>query len=438
MDVEVAYAFLVVPPDERGSLEKLKARFRKLCLAYHPDKNLGREKEAAAAFTGLHAAYHFLTTTNFDHERWATSFVIPPLQSLEEVLMLALRGAEPGRLEELLRRRGEYRPHAEFGINLSIPWTAGTQEDPSYDVAAGSAHCDTRPLGSAPPMALPTVRGGLAADGRGSGGGEAGGSASDGNGDGGGGGGGGGGGRTGVAAAAATGGEEEGGGHDAFAPGPVTRGPQGLQMAVVEAPQLRALGLHAAGDAALLAHRGGQSAELGGDPDRRPWEEAALRVGPPPKPARPARYVPPPRRPDLHSHSPEAAQAADEYNTQAMRAFKAQAWQLCYDCASEAIRLQPLKVAYYGNRAASALKLRGLPQLKQAVADSLRACELDPSYARGHARAAEAYMCLGEKATVLAAIDEYEKAMKLAPDNRAYREAHGRACIIYESDYAVM
>ena len=43
-----------------------------------------------------------------------------------------------------------------------------------------------------------------------------------------------------------------------------------------------------------------------------------------------------------------------------------------------------------------------------------------------------------EEATVLAAIDEYEKAMKLAPDNRAYREAHGRACIIYESDYAVM
>ena len=166
--------------------------------------------------------------------------------------MLALRGAEPGRLEELLRRRGEYRPHAEFGINLSIPWTAGTQEDPSYDVAAGSAHCDTRPLGSAPPMALPAARGGLATDGRGGGGGETGGSASDGGGDGGGGGG-----RTGVAAAAATGGEEEGGRHDAFAPGPVTRGAQGLQMAVVEAPQLRALGLHAAGDAALLAHRGG-------------------------------------------------------------------------------------------------------------------------------------------------------------------------------------
>ena len=85
MDVEAAYAFLGVPLDERGSLEKLKMRFRKLCLAYHPDKNLGREKEAAAAFTGLHAAYHFLTTTNFAHKRWATSFVIPPLQSLEDI-----------------------------------------------------------------------------------------------------------------------------------------------------------------------------------------------------------------------------------------------------------------------------------------------------------------------------------------------------------------
>ena len=124
MDVEAAYAFLGMPPDERGSLEKLKARFRKLCIAYHPDKNLGREKEAAAAFTGLHAAYHFLTTTNFDHARWAASFVIPPLQSLEEVLALALRGADPAKLEELLRRRGEYRPHAEFGINLSIPCAA--------------------------------------------------------------------------------------------------------------------------------------------------------------------------------------------------------------------------------------------------------------------------------------------------------------------------
>ena len=199
---------------------------------------------------------------------------------------------------------------------------------------------------------------------------------------------------------------------------------------------MRALGLHAPHDEAFLAHRGGRRADLGGDNERRPWEEAALRVGPPPAPVRAPRYVKPATRPDLDSTSAEAAAVADEYNARALRAFKDKQWQLCYDLSSEAIRLQPLKVAYLGNRAASALKLRGPLHLRQAVADSLRACELDPSYARGHARAAEAYMGLGEKATVLAALDEYEKAMKLAPDNRAYREAHGHATVIYESDYA--
>ena len=44
----------------------------------------------------------------------------------------------------------------------------------------------------------------------------------------------------------------------------------------------------------------------------------------------------------------------------------------------------------------------------------------------------------GEKATVLAAIDEYEKALLLQPQNVSYREAHGRACVIYESDYALI
>ena len=38
---------------------------------------------------------------------------------------------------------GDYRPHAEFGINLSIPWSAGSREDPSYHVHAGAwLDCD--------------------------------------------------------------------------------------------------------------------------------------------------------------------------------------------------------------------------------------------------------------------------------------------------------
>lgn len=62
MTVDEAYELLGVAPAERGKLEKLKVRFRKMCLRWHPDKNRGREKQAAEAFQAVHAAYHFLTT----------------------------------------------------------------------------------------------------------------------------------------------------------------------------------------------------------------------------------------------------------------------------------------------------------------------------------------------------------------------------------------
>jgi hypothetical protein len=56
MTFDEAYSFLGIEPAEQGNLETLKASFRKLSLKYHPDKNRGREKEAAAAFQGVHAA----------------------------------------------------------------------------------------------------------------------------------------------------------------------------------------------------------------------------------------------------------------------------------------------------------------------------------------------------------------------------------------------
>ena len=71
LTVSEAYAFLGVAEADRGQLEKVKARFRKLSLKYHPDKNLGREEAAAEVFQAVHAAYHTLTTNNFDYERWA-------------------------------------------------------------------------------------------------------------------------------------------------------------------------------------------------------------------------------------------------------------------------------------------------------------------------------------------------------------------------------
>ena len=56
------------------------------------------------------------------------------LAALEDVLLMALKGADPYQIEMLLKKRGDYRPHAEFGVNLSIPWSAGSREDPNYHV----------------------------------------------------------------------------------------------------------------------------------------------------------------------------------------------------------------------------------------------------------------------------------------------------------------
>ena len=150
MTVDEAYDFLGVAREDRGNLEKLKARFRKMCLKWHPDKNRGREKEAASVFEATTAAYHFLTTNNFDYKRWKQSFTIPPMQSLDEVLLMALSGEDPYNIEQLLRKRGEYRPHKDFGINLSIPWNAGAADDPSYDVGAGSQYTTTKGLENGP------------------------------------------------------------------------------------------------------------------------------------------------------------------------------------------------------------------------------------------------------------------------------------------------
>ena len=41
---------------DRGQLDKVKARFRKMSLKYHPDKNIGREEAALAAYLPLDAS----------------------------------------------------------------------------------------------------------------------------------------------------------------------------------------------------------------------------------------------------------------------------------------------------------------------------------------------------------------------------------------------
>jgi hypothetical protein len=52
--------------------------------------------------------------------RWSATFTVPSLQTLDDVLSLALRGEDPARVEALLRKRGDYRPHAQFGLDLNV------------------------------------------------------------------------------------------------------------------------------------------------------------------------------------------------------------------------------------------------------------------------------------------------------------------------------
>ena len=134
----------------------------------------------------------------------------------------------------------------------------------------------------------------------------------------------------------------------------------------------------------------------------RPWEAVALGQALPKK-NHYQRYEAPTLRPDVKPGDEEAAEVAEYYNTRALQAcsewvlgvaevvqsttsaglrrgmlvvsacvvsqsvrsiwtgalsvaarasqaFKKKEWQLCYDLASEAIRLNPRKVPYLGNR----------------------------------------------------------------------------------------
>jgi hypothetical protein len=100
------------------------------------------------------------------------------MQTLEDVLLLAMKGEDPFVIDAMLRKRGDYRPHQQFGVDLAVraprclrsvwlvamrvgcasncvflnllqvPWSAGTQETPSWEVV-GAQHTTTRALPAA-------------------------------------------------------------------------------------------------------------------------------------------------------------------------------------------------------------------------------------------------------------------------------------------------
>ena len=115
-------------------------------------------------------------------------------------------------------------------------------------------------------------------------------------------------------------------------------------------------------------------------------------------------------------------EAAEACNDEAVKAFKAKHWQLCYDHASEAIRLRPNHVAYLGNRAAATVKMGKRKDFVLAAEDAVlyRGRPVAPQV---EPRPAQAGLQLGERATVKLSIQEYEKAVEMAPDNKVYQEA---------------
>jgi len=350
---------------DRGQLDKVKARFRKMSLKYHPDKNIGREEAAAEVFHFVHAAYHTLTTNNFDYERWAQAFTVPPLQTLEEVLMLALKGEDPMKIEIMMQKRGEYRPHQEFGINLAVPWSAGTKSDPSYDVSAGSAYTTTQALDDRTKMELGYAGGGSSSA--------------------------------------------------------MTVAPLAHQMV--------------ASNQADLLESLGANAQLGADAEMRPWEAVAMGQQVKPKSYVASTYQTPAGRPDLDENSKEAKTVAEEYNDRAVQAFRDKHWQLCYDVASEAVPLNPTRVAYLGNRAAAGLKLGQKRHLRQAAEDSVVAYEIDPDHLKSWQRAGQAHLALNERATVKLAVKEFQRALEIAPDNKKLKEEYKDAALTWEADF---
>lgn len=205
------------------------------------------------------------------------------------------------------------------------------------------------------------------------------------------------------------------------------------ELAVVEAPRVRELQLYKSHDEAYRA-RFGKQAELGANDEARPWEATAL--GREVKEAYRAPHVAARIYTSISPAHERAAEFAEKANDQAMAGYKEKNYQLCYDAASEAIRLNPDKVAYYGNRAAAALKIRGQSHLRQAVDDCKIAVALDPTYIKGYVRSAEVHFLMGEPHTVQIAIEMYEKALRLDPSNEKIAQGLERVRMIYSSDYA--
>ncbi|KAG0046111.1 hypothetical protein BGZ83_008706 [Gryganskiella cystojenkinii] len=83
----------------------------------------------------------------------------------------------------------------------------------------------------------------------------------------------------------------------------------------------------------------------------------------------------------------------------------------------EAITLNPKNAVYYANRAAAYSQMG---DHQNAIADSLKAAEVDPSYSKAYSRLGHAYFSVGKYNE---AVTAYEKGLALEPNNATMKSS---------------
>jgi hypothetical protein len=80
LTVEQAQQVLCLFGGAARDADAAKAAFRRLSIKWHPDKHTGEDAKARATalFVRIAAAYHSLTTTNFDYDRCVSCAALAP------------------------------------------------------------------------------------------------------------------------------------------------------------------------------------------------------------------------------------------------------------------------------------------------------------------------------------------------------------------------